>query len=174
MRRRHRRIQGAADLDITAFMNLMIVLVPVLLLSAVFTQTSIVNLDFPRQTEGKPLDAKDLKLRVALYSNAITVSDNQHGLIRRIPDLNGQHDYRTLQRVLEGIKKQVPQKRDIILLARPNTRYQTLVSAMDRIRSYPTVVAASLVRAELFPDISLGDAPADGLQSDSQSGQGGS
>jgi len=173
MRRRHRRVQGAADLDITAFMNLMIVLVPVLLLSAVFTQTSIVNLDFPRQVEGKPLDTKHLQLRVALYDNEIEVSDNQHGLIKRIPDLKGRHDYVALQRVLEAIKKQVPKKRNIVLLARPDTRYQTLVTAMDRIRSYPTVVAASLVHAELFPDISLGDAPANGLPKRRQSGQGG-
>ena len=32
MRRKHRRLQSEADLDITPFMNLMIVLVPVLLL----------------------------------------------------------------------------------------------------------------------------------------------
>ena len=159
MRRRHRRVQGEADLDITAFMNLMIVLVPVLLLSAVFTQTSIVNLNFPRLHVGKAPDGKPLQLRVALYAHQIRVSDNQDGLIKAIPDREGHHDYKMLRTVLEGLKTRLPDKRDIVLLARPETDYQTLVTAMDKIRSYPTVVAANLVKAELFPDISLGDAP---------------
>jgi len=38
--------------------------------------------------------------------------------------------------------------------------YQTIVSAMDTVRSFKTVVAASVVDGELFPEISLGDAPA--------------
>lgn len=159
MRRRHRRSHGEADLDITAFMNLMIVLVPVLLISAVFTQTSIVNLNFPRLHAGKTPDGKPLQLRVALYAHQIRVSDNQDGLIKAIPDIEGHHDYKMLRTVLEGIKTKVPDKRDIVLLARPETDYQTVVTTMDKMRSYPTVVAASLVKAELFPDISLGDAP---------------
>ena len=40
----------------------------------------------------------------------------------------------------------------------PGTDYQTLVSVMDTVREYPAVIAASLVDAVLFPDISLGDA----------------
>ena len=47
-RRRSQRYRGAdAELDITAFMNLMIVLVPVLLLSMVFTHTTVIDLNFP-------------------------------------------------------------------------------------------------------------------------------
>jgi len=46
------------------------------------------------------------------------------------------------------------------LLAEPNTDYQTLVTVMDTVRIYPAVVAASLVDAVLFPDISLGEADA--------------
>ena len=52
------------------------------------------------------------------------------------------------------------EKRDITLLAEPNTDYQTLVTVMDTVRIYPAVVAASLVDAVLFPDISLGEAEA--------------
>lgn len=160
MRRRHRRNEQSADLDITAFMNLMIVLVPVLLLSMVFTHMSILDLNFPGQSQVHPLDAKNLQLRVALYGHHMEVSDNQGGLIKSIPDVQGKHDFKALQAVLKSIKTQVPDKKDIVLLARPDTDYQTLITAMDTLRSYPAVVAASLVNAELFPDISLGDAPA--------------
>lgn len=32
---------------------------------------------------------------------------------------------------------------------------------MDTLRSYPAVVAASVVEGELFPDVALADAPED-------------
>ena len=41
----------------------------------------------------------------------------------------------------------------------PEVNYQTIVSTMDTVRSFKAVVAANLVDAELFPQISLGDAP---------------
>ena len=159
MRRKHRREQADAELDITAFMNLMIVLVPVLLLSMVFTHISILDLNFPGGANAQPLDAENLQLQVALYNDYIRVSDNQGTINQRIPDQQGQHDYQALQAYLKGIKARVPDKRDIVLLAQPKTDYQSIVSAMDAMRAYPAVVAANLVYGELFPDISLGDAP---------------
>ena len=41
-----------AELDVTAFMNLMIVLVPVLLLSMTFTQISVLEIKLPELTGG--------------------------------------------------------------------------------------------------------------------------
>jgi hypothetical protein len=51
------------------------------------------------------------------------------------------------------------EKKDIFILSEKDTPYQTLVTAMDTTRSFKAVVAASVVDAELFPEISLGDAP---------------
>jgi hypothetical protein len=44
-------------------------------------------------------------------------------------------------------------------LSEPETPYQPLISAVDTVRSYKTVVAASAVDAELFPEVAFGDAP---------------
>jgi len=52
----------------------------------------------------------------------------------------------------------VADKKENTLLAEPEVDYQTLVTVMDTVRIYPAVVAASLVDAVLFPDISLGEA----------------
>lgn len=161
MRRRHRRKQGTVELDITAFLNLMIVLVPVLLLSMVFTQTRAIDLSFSQpgaRAEGS--DTEHLQIRVTLRGDDIIVGSSQQGLIERIePNAEGP-DFAALTETLMEIKERVPEKRDIALLAAPDTEYQRLVSAMDAIRSYPAVVAASVVQAELFPEIALGDAPA--------------
>lgn len=171
MRRKHRRPESSTELDITAFMNLMIVLVPVLLLSMVFTQTSIIDLDFPKTSTGAPLDEQQLQLRVAIGPDRFIVSDNQGGLIRTVMYEDGHPNYLALQDVLKAVKMRVPEKRDIVLLAQPTTDYQTLIHTMDVMRSYPTVVAASLVYAELFPDVALGDAPMDFPSVDTGGGQ---
>ena len=58
-------------------------------------------------------------------------------------------------------QQQQIEKRDISILAPETLDYQTLVSAMDTVRAFKTVVAASVVDAELFPLISLGQLPAE-------------
>lgn len=163
MRRRHRKQAGSPDLDITPFMNLMIVLVPVLLLGMVFTQVRMIELNFPGLPANaeKPLKPEQLRLVVTLIPGGIEVADAERGLIRALPAKGDGQDFAGLQRVLREIKRRVPDKTDVILEVGPEIDYQTLVHAMDTIRSYPAVVAASVVEGELFPDVSLMDAPAD-------------
>ena len=61
--------------------------------------------------------------------------------------------------VLQELKRRMPEKRDIMVLLQDETSYQTLVSVVDRVRSYPTVQHLEVVQAERFPVISLGDSP---------------
>ncbi|MFE8069705.1 biopolymer transporter ExbD [Marinobacteraceae bacterium S3BR75-40.1] len=160
MRRRHRRLESNPDLDITAFMNLMIVLVPVLLLSMVFAQTSMIDLNFPEQQSGAANpDSEELQLRVTIDRPYLVLGDNRAGVIEKIAPEAGKPNFERLQTLLKEIKRRFPDKKDIVLLAQPDTDYQTLVTAMDTIRSYKSVLVASVVDAELFPDIALGDAP---------------
>ncbi|MGP4845783.1 ExbD/TolR family protein [Marinobacter sp. 1Y8] len=159
MRRKHRRLHTEPELDITAFMNLMIVLVPVLLLNMVFAHTSVLELNFP-QSEGSAAEqAESLQLQVIILDDALVVSDNKAGVIKRIEDNKQGHDFTMLGQVMKEVKARVPDKRDIVIMARKQTSYQSLVSAMDTVRSYETVVAGSVVDAELFPEISIADAP---------------
>lgn len=163
MRRRHRKQAGSPDLDITPFMNLMIVLVPVLLLGMVFTQVRMIELNFPglQADAQESLDPEQLRLVVTLIPGGIEVADAERGLIKAFPAKEAQQDFAGLRLVLQQIKQRVPDKTDVILEVGPDIDYQTLVYAMDTVRSYPAVVAASVVEGELFPDVSLMDAPAD-------------
>ncbi|WP_148862614.1 biopolymer transporter ExbD [Marinobacter fonticola] len=161
MRRKHRRLPTNAELDITAFLNLMIVLVPVLLLGMVFTQIRMIELDFPGMAAGEAPEAETFRLEVLLVPSGIRVADSDRGLIDSFPLQEGEQDFAALRETLKAIKARMPEKTDLVLRIGPDVDYQTLVTAMDTVRSYPEVVAASVVRAELFPDVSLGDAPAD-------------
>jgi hypothetical protein len=83
--------------------------------------------------------------------------------LKTVPQKDGEYDYKLLSDVLQEVKRLLKdrgiEKRDIFILSQPDTDYQTIVSAMDTVRSFKAVVAASVVNAELFPEISLGDAP---------------
>ncbi|MDX5299469.1 MAG: biopolymer transporter ExbD [Gammaproteobacteria bacterium] len=160
MRRRHRRLGSSeAELDITAFMNLMIVLVPVLLLGMVFTHTSIIDLNFPGGESLAERDPDSWQLQVIIRLDEVEVRDSVGGSLGRFPHTDGQPDTRNLRTVLQQVKARAPEKRDAMLLPEPGVDYQQLVSVMDTVRSYPSVVVASVVSAELFPQLSLGDAP---------------
>ena len=52
-----------------------------------------------------------------------------------------------------------PDQKAATLLAQPNTPYDTLVQVMDAMRAGHLVQGNKLVRGELFPNISIGDAP---------------
>ncbi|GAA3964411.1 ExbD/TolR family protein [Allohahella marinimesophila] len=166
MRRKHRRLQQEAELDITAFMNLMIVLVPVLLINMVFASNGVLDLNFPLGSSDNQASDEKLQLQVMIYPQQLIVSDDRGGVIASIAadqpsaeERQVSYDFDKLTQVMQQIKARLPDKRDIVIMARPQTDYQTLISVMDRVRAYPAMVAGSLVQAELFPDISIADAP---------------
>jgi len=161
MRRRHRRLNASPELDITAFLNLMIVLVPVLLLGMVFSQVRMIELNFPGMDAGQAPEPEEFRLVVTLIPQGIEIADSDRGLIRVLPVGQEGQDFANLRQVLRQIKTRVPDKTDVVLEVGPDIDYQTLVTAMDTVRSYPAVVSASVVEGELFPDVSLMDAPED-------------
>ncbi|MGD8853227.1 MAG: biopolymer transporter ExbD [Gammaproteobacteria bacterium] len=159
-----RRELEEAELEITPFMNLMIVLVPVLLMSMVFSHITILQLNLPDLTGSVTQSAeKNRQLEVVLRESSLEVYFPSGVLIKRIDaketDDGEKLDYETLSLVLQEIKKQVKDKSDVLVLSEPGVSYQSLVSTMDTVSGFRTVVAASAVEVELFPEISLGDAP---------------
>ncbi len=159
-----RREHDEGDLDITPFMNLMIVLVPVLLMSMVFSQITILRLNLPDLTGSVTQSAeKNRQLEVVLRKESLEVYFPSGVLIKTIEPRDTEEgkkmDYETLSLVLREIKKQFKDKSDVLLLSEADVSYQSLVSTMDTVRGFRTVVATSPVEIELFPEISLGDAP---------------
>jgi len=149
-----------AELDITAFLNLIVVLVPFLLSTAVFTRLSILELSLPAQSSGvEQLKTDNLQLEVVIRPEALEVGDRIGGLIERVPNAASGPDTKALNALLLQIKAKYPDKKEATVLAEPATSYDTLVHVMDAMRSTHTVEGAKIVRAELFPQISVGDAP---------------
>jgi biopolymer transport protein ExbD len=149
----------AAALEVTAFINLIVVLVPFLLSTAVFTRLAVLDLSLPAKSSGVEQLKGDLQLEVVIRPDALEVGDRIGGLIQRIGNTATGYDLRALEQLMRQIKERFPNKTDATILAEPNTSYDVLVQVMDAIRSGRTVQGAAVVRSELFPDISIGDAP---------------
>jgi biopolymer transport protein ExbD len=164
MRRRKNKVRPNAELDITSFMNLMIVLVPVLLMMMVFSRITVVELQLPQLSDGiSASDVENQQLEVLVHAEGVSVFYPQGYLIKELPMLEQSYDYDSLQYTLRQVKQTLINKgidkKEATLLLADNVPYQVIVALMDATRSYPDVVAASVVDAELFPDISLADAP---------------
>ena len=162
-RRSRRRHTGDAEINITAFMNLMVVLVPFLLITAVFSQISILELNLPATTPAvqQQEDKKPIVLEVLIYKNRLEVVDRQTGPLKIIPDIGNRHDYDTMVKTLKAVKNRFPDITEITLLLEANTPYDVLVTTMDKVRLTKQVINGTAESAELFPDIAIGDAPPD-------------
>lgn len=165
MRKRLRQRSKPVDLDVTAFMNLMVILVPCLLSLAVFTHISILELKIPGMGQSanstpqpKP-DEIPLSIEITLRKDSISVSDNRMGVIKQFVMTNGAHDFAGLSRLAQNMKDKVPDKKDVILLVEQDVPYDAVVDTMDTLRMAKIGVGFSTVKRELFPDIAMGDAP---------------
>ncbi len=175
MFKHRRKLNQEAELDITSFMNLMIILVPVLLMTMVFSRITVIDLTLPEAGAGDASDTDKPKvLEVVIFEDFIDVNYPAGTRLKRIekveipseePGQPATVDYNypflslTLQEIKRQLKEQGTEKRDVLLLSQPDTNYQTLITAMDTVRSFKTVLITDVVDAELFPQISLGDAP---------------
>lgn len=172
-----RRFKEDPDLDITSFMNLMIILVPVLLMSMVLSRTTVLDLKLPDMADSSIPQTEEppQQLELIIRSDRFEVNYPAGIKLKWIEkSAEGEYDFKMLSTVLQETKRLLQdkgiQKKDIYILSEKDTEYQTLVTAMDTVRSFRAVVAASEVNAELFPDVSLGDAPPAGGSTSAVSG----
>jgi biopolymer transport protein ExbD len=161
MRRRlHRKHRHEpADINITAFMNLMVILVPFLLITAVFSRITILELNLPAAADPSVAATERFELEVIVRADRIEVGDRKGGLFQHIPATESGNDYEQLSQLLQEIKVRYPDKLDATLLLEADIPYEKVVQAMDSIRVARVFQQGELQMAELFPEISIGDAP---------------
>ena len=163
MARRHhyrRRTSEPAELDMTTFLNLMVVLVPFLLITAVFSRLTILELNLPSSTQAVPETAQALNLEIVVRANALQVADRGTGLLRSFPKAADGYDLAGLAKFLrDDVKTRFPDATAVTILIEPEIAYDTVVQVMDTVRVDTVVEGGRMVQTELFPDISIGDAP---------------
>ena len=156
--RKHRR-QEQAELNITAFMNLMVILVPFLLITAVFSRLAILELNLPSSTDQPDMEPETIQLEVIVRENRVEVGERNAGLMTVLPMIDDGYDLVSLTDYLKRVKAKYPDKLDATILLEPDVPYDVLVQVMDAVRVFEAVQDGEQIQAELFPEISIGDAP---------------
>ena len=164
-----RATHGAPELNITAFLNLMVILVPFLLITAVFSHMTILELNLPPKSNKPPPDQqkkddkKEPNFELILRQGEIIVNDTLNGPLGTFtPKTPGEldYDFAAIQNILKSIKAKYPQRKNFSILSDPSVSYDLLIQAMDTVRVQVVEDSeGNATQEELFPKIAIGDAP---------------
>jgi biopolymer transport protein ExbD len=159
LERHHRR---PAELLLVPMIDIFTVLVTFLLMTAVFSRTVILQLNMPSsQTQFKD-PPPGLQIEIMVRKSLLQVADRNSGPLATMPNTATGYDYDGLTDYLKRIKAKFPEKTDATILLEPDTPYDILVQVMDRTRVFEMSEGLNTNQFQLFPDISIGDAPAEG------------
>jgi biopolymer transport protein ExbD len=147
----------APELEMTTFLNLMVVLVPFLLITVVFSQITIAELDLPSAESTSPT-APTFRVEVVVREAGLEIMDGAQ-VITAIPKTGDAYDMSKLSEYLVAIKSQYPEKVDASVLLEPDIQYDHLIQIMDTVRSVEVQEDGQTNRTDLFTAISIGDAP---------------
>ncbi|MEA3242852.1 MAG: biopolymer transporter ExbD [Pseudomonadota bacterium] len=177
MKRRWRKkhLSEPAEVNITAFMNLMVILVPFLLITAVFSRITILELNLPTPGSANQAAKQDepekLQLEVIVRQQSIEIGDRKRGLLNLVAITPDGGHLQQVSDMLQQIKARFPDKLDVTLLLESDIPYERLVEMMDTLRVAQVKQDDEIVTAELFPAISIGDAPPASVKTAVRSGQ---
>ena len=157
--RNHARYRGRNGLNIVAMLDVMVILTFFLIFTAVFSKTSVLEVNLP--APGKQAAAKPpgFELELILRRSGIDVAERSTGVLTTIPVVATGQDVPRLTEYLTGLKQRVPDVASATLLVADDVDYDTIVQVMDASRVRHVLDGARIVREPLFPQIALGDAP---------------
>lgn len=162
-RKRSNALNETVELNITAFLNLMVILVPFLLITAVFSRMTVLELNLPAlDALASSEESERLELQMLVLPKTLELRDAKYGRIKEfLIDQDGVNVWRDVREVLLAVKNRFPEHTEIALLLDPDVTYQQMIQVMDEVRSTQIVNAATLDEMELFPAISIGEMPAE-------------
>ena len=173
MARRHhykrRTKQPAYEIDVTTFLNLMVVLVPFLLITAVFSRLTIVELNLPSAAGGPATADESFTPEIIVREAGIEIT-NGKVVIATVPNVNEDYDLETLSDYMIELKQTYPQQEAASVLMEAKIPYDYLIRVMDTVRAVqvpienedgvePVTDEPQFELVALFSDISVGDAP---------------
>jgi len=156
-----RHTRKPAELLLVPMIDIFTVLVTFLLMTAVFSKTVVLQLNLPAAATEFKEPPPGLVIEVMVRKNLLQVADRNTGPLATLPNKATGYDYEGLTDYLKRVKAKFPDKTDATILLEKDTPYDILVQVMDRVRVLEVPQGLTTVQAELFPDISIGDAPAE-------------
>jgi biopolymer transport protein ExbD len=157
--RNHARYRGRNDLTIVPMLDVMVILTFFLIFTAVFSKTSILEVHLPGPGAKAVDQVPSLELEVIVRRSGLEVADRNSGVLTSVPVTASGQDVVRLSAYLQDLKTRFPEKSNATLLVAEDVDYDTIVQVMDAVRMRQSTDGPKVVHTELFPQISLGDAP---------------
>ncbi len=158
--RRSKALNETVELNITAFLNLMVILVPFLLITAVFSRMTVLELTLPpANSQSVEQEKIDLQLQMIIRPMSLELRDASLGRLKIFEIKQNSVSWKPILDLLVQIKQRFPEETAISLLLDPSVPYSRLIEVMDHVRSTEIVNVTTLEEVELFPTIAIGKAP---------------
>lgn len=134
---RRRNQEADDDLNITPVMNVFLILVPFLLLTAVFVNIAIVEFSLPSSNASAREQAEQRKNTVVTLLAITEEGFELKTKGRKFPFIgkkDGAFDYQLLIERLQEVKELHAESEDIIIAPESTIKYNTIIQVMDRCR----------------------------------------
>lgn len=136
------------DLNLVPFIDLMSVMIIFLLITAVWTQVSMIQIGssiYGKKTEETvtPPPRAEIPFRLDVQTNGYQVVIGQRRF--SVPKVNQQYDQETLVDKLKQIKEIYPEKEDAVITVLDELPYESLIIGMDAllISGFPMISVAT-------------------------------
>ena len=171
------RMRKPVEIMLVPMIDIFTVLVTFLLMTAVFSRITILQLELPSANDTSVGPPPEFRLEVIVRHEGLELTNGTE-LIATIPSVNGQYDLKTLSSMALDLKRQYPQAKDASVLLERDIQYDYLIQVMDAIRTTevtepqvsadpaaavapPAITegARQPTTVELFTNVSVGEAP---------------
>ncbi len=139
-----------ADVDMVPMMNLFTVLVPVLLLAAVFAKVTVLDLNLPPKGSGEQGASQyeahtDLSLLVVVSEQGITVGGTG-GFLPTVLKEDGAYEPAELAALLQAIRHEYPDEQKVTVAADRSVAYEDVLGVMDicRVAGFGEIALSAL------------------------------
>jgi biopolymer transport protein ExbD len=143
-------MRKATELNLVPMIDIFTVLVTFLLMTAVFSRITIVELDLP-SAASTTVATPQFRLEVIVREEGFELT-NGTSLIATIPKVDGAYDLKKLGELVLALKRDYPDANDASVLLQPEIEYDDLIQVMDVVRS-TELPANSELLAELRPAV---------------------
>jgi biopolymer transport protein ExbD len=158
---RHLHKQAHTEINLVSMIDMMTILVFFLLVHGGFVRLAVLQLNLPSAQSTAAPEPPAFELEITVRESGIEIGDRSAGILNRIEKTDSGYDYVQLTEYLRRIKEQFPSKEEATVLVEPYVSYDVVVAVMDRVRVAEERDATlnRVNRIELFPQVSVGDAP---------------
>ena len=133
------------DVNIIPVMNIFLLLIPFLLLTAAFVRLAIVEISLPSMNKNKTKQIQEQPKNLVLILLAVKETGFQlksPGFkFQPVNKINNEYDYRAVLEQLKQIKNKHTHAEDIIISPEAKVKYNIIIKVMDRCREigFPNV-----------------------------------